>query len=117
MNSRWLKWQEARQQGGYMKMLLLTSHVPLPFDVYLLKYEKDSFVPPHTDKVDHGQHYRLNVIFKKAKLGGDFVCKGAIIDWERIKLFRPDLHEHSISRIESGTRLVLSIGWSWGRAK
>jgi hypothetical protein len=117
MNSRWLKWQEGRQKSGYMKMLLLTSHVPLPFDVYLLKYEKDSFVLPHTDEVESGQHYRLNIILRKAKLGGDFVCQGAIVDKERIKLFRPDLDEHSVSKIESGARLVLSIGWIWGRAK
>jgi hypothetical protein len=113
MSSIWLKWQEGRQETGYLKMLLLSSYVPFPFDIYLLKYVERSFVPNHRDAVEKGQHYRLNVILKKAQRGGDFICEGAIIDWPRIKLFRPDACEHSITTVEKGSRLVLSIGWIW----
>ena len=53
----------------------------------------------------------MNIVLKHAKGGGVFACQKAIINWPRIKLFRPDLSEHSVSAVEMGTRLVLSIGW------
>ena len=111
MASDWLKWREGRQQSGYSKLLLLTGRFPLLFDVYLLKFEKNSSVPVHRDQVAVGRHYRLNIVLKHAKGGGVFTCQRAIINWPRIKLFRPDLSEHSVSAVEEGTRLVLSIGW------
>ena len=111
VSSQWLKWQEGRQHSGYSKLLLLTGHFPLPFDVYLLKFEKNSSVPAHRDLVTVGRHYRLNIVLKHARAGGAFTCKGAIINWPRIKLFRPDLYEHSVSMVENGRRLVLSIGF------
>ena len=111
MSSTWLKWREGRQHSGYSKLLLLTGRFPLPFDVYLLKFEKNSCVPVHRDQVAVGRHYRLNMILKHARVGGVFSCQEAILNWSRIKLFRPDLCKHSVSTVEDGTRLVLSIGW------
>src|SRR5689334_17051929 len=102
MSFNWLKWQEGRQETGYLKMLLLSSYLPIPFDIYLLKYVEGSFVPPHKDVVKKGHHYRLNIILKKPQAGGDFICQGAIVNRPRIKLFRPDLYEHSITKIEKG---------------
>jgi hypothetical protein len=106
-----LRWQRGRQGTGYDKMLLLTARWPLPFDSYLIRYPDGSEIPPHTDPVAAGRHYRLNVILKSPQRGGEFVCATPIIATRRIKLFRPDASDHSVTRVEGGSRYVLSIGW------
>ncbi|MBS1806736.1 MAG: 2OG-Fe(II) oxygenase [Acidobacteria bacterium] len=105
------RWQRGRQNSGYDKMLLLQSWWPLPFDLYLLRYPEGSEVPPHRDTVSFGRHYRLNVILWRAQSGGDFACAHPIVASRRLNLFRPDIHEHSVSRVLRGTRYVLSLGW------
>lgn len=105
------RWQVGRQKSGYDKMLLLWSKFPLPFDIYLIRYKVGSFILPHTDKVKSGRHYRLNIILKESREGGQFVCSNNIINTKRIKLFRPDLYEHSVTELKSGSRYILSFGW------
>lgn len=105
------RWQKGRQGTGYDKMLILHSFIPLPFDIYIIRYYVGSFIPPHVDKVDFGEHYRLNIILKKSKLGGDFICKDPIYESNRIKFFRPDKSEHSVTEVKLGQRYLLSIGW------
>jgi hypothetical protein len=105
------RWQRGRQNSGYDKMLLLQSWLPIPFDLYLLHYPEGSEVPPHRDEVDFGRHYRINIILTTAIKGGDFYCANPIYETPRIKIFRPDINEHSVSRVEQGTRYVLSCGW------
>lgn len=105
------RWRGGRQRSGYEKMLLLQSPFPLPFDAYLLRFTEGSGIPPHTDPVTAGRHYRCNIVIKRAKRGGEFVCASPIFATRRIKLFRPDACEHSVTRVERGTRYVLSIGW------
>ena len=58
-----------------------------------------------------GRHYRCNIVVKRAKEGGEFVCKTPIYATSRIKIFRPDACEHSVTRVVRGSRYVLSIGW------
>ena len=106
-----LRWQRGRQRSGYDKMLLLHSMWPLPFDVYVLRFPEGAEIAPHVDKVSFGAHYRLNIVVKKAASGGEFVCKTPIFETPRIKYFRPDACEHSVTRVNSGSRYVLSIGW------
>jgi hypothetical protein len=106
-----LRWQRGRQGGGYDKMLLLTARWPLAFDSYLIRYPEGSEIPPHIDPVTAGRHYRLNVILKTPQRGGEFVCATPIFATRRIKLFRPDTCEHSVTHVEGGSRYVLSIGW------
>lgn len=105
------RWQRGRQGTGYDKMLLLTARWPLPFDSYLIRYPEGSAIPPHTDPVREGRHYRLNIILKSPRAGGEFICANPIHASRRIKLFRPDACEHSVTRVEGGNRYVLSIGW------
>lgn len=109
--SAWLRWVRGRQQTGYEKMLLATARFPLPFDLYLLRYPTGSSVPPHVDAVDGRRHFRLNVVLREAEVGGEFSCRSAILQTRPIKLFRPDVAEHSVSEIRQGSRLVLSLGW------
>jgi hypothetical protein len=105
-----INWDVGRQQSGYLKKLILSSKIPLPFDVYLLKFPTGAEIKTHTDKVESGKHYRLNIILKKS-VGGDFICQNPIINFSRIKFFRPDISEHAVTKIISGTRYVLSIGF------
>ncbi|MBV8659104.1 MAG: 2OG-Fe(II) oxygenase [Burkholderiales bacterium] len=105
------RWQRGRQGTGYDKMLLLTARWPVPFDSYLIRYPAGASIPPHTDPVQLGQHYRLNVVLKSSPAGGEFVCATPIFASRRIKLFRPDACEHSVTHVEGGSRYVLSIGW------
>lgn len=108
------RWQRGRQQTGYDKMLLLTAHWPLRFDSYLIRYPIGAAIPPHRDRVVSGRHYRLNIVVRKSPGGGEFVCTAPIFSSARIKLFRPDIAEHSVTRVEGGPRYVLSIGWVLG---
>ena len=108
------RWQRGRQGSGYDKLLLGGLPWPLPCDCYLLRFPTGSSVPPHTDRVKQGRHYRLNIILRPAKRGGEFVCARPIHASGRIKLFRPDVEEHSVTTIDEGTRWVLSIGWVRG---
>ena len=108
------RWQVGRQKSGYDKMLLLTGKIPVPFDVYILRFPVESEILEHVDAVESGDHYRLNIIIKKAKSGGLFFCTNSVFETERIKLFRPDISKHSVSKIIAGTRYVLSIGWIRG---
>ena len=105
------RWQSGRQASGYDRMLLLTAKWPVPFDSYLIRYPEGSSIPPHKDPVQRGRHYRLNVILKSPKSGGEFVCSNPIYSSSRIKLFRPDECEHSVTKVQGGSRYVLSIGW------
>jgi hypothetical protein len=101
------RWESGRQRSGYAKLLLVEGGC---FDVYLLKFPPGSRVPPHRDALAGARHYRLNLVLIPAARGGEFVCSEAIVDRPRIKLFRPDVHEHEVREIEAGTRWVLSIG-------
>jgi hypothetical protein len=92
-------------------MLLATARFPLPFDLYLLRYPRGSSVPVHVDPVDEKRHFRVNIILREAHVGGHFRCTRPIFETRRIKVFRPDVSEHSVSEIEQGSRLVLSLGW------
>lgn len=108
------RWQRGRQGSGYDKLLLAGTLWPLPCDCYLLRFPTGALVPPHTDRVSLGRHYRLNIILRAPRRGGEFVCARPIHAGRRIKLFRPDVEEHSVTMIEEGTRWVLSIGWVRG---
>ena len=105
------RWQRGRQHSGYDKMLLLQSRWPLPFDVYVLRFRQGAEIPPHTDPVAEGRHYRCNIVVKAAGEGGTFLCDAPIFATMRIKVFRPDACEHSVTRVVRGSRYVLSIGW------
>lgn len=108
------RWQHGRQGTGYDKMLLATAPWPVPFDCYLLRFPVGTHVPPHTDPVAARGHYRLNIVLKHAAAGGEFQCADPIVSTDRIKFFRPDRSEHSVSLVVGSPRYVLSIGWLWG---
>ncbi|KID57503.1 hypothetical protein JF50_09925 [Pseudoalteromonas luteoviolacea] len=105
------RWQVGRQKSGYQKMLLLGARWPIKFDVYLLKFPEGCEVPEHVDAVSSGRHFRLNLVLKKAKKGGEFMCQTPLYESDRVKFFRPDSCVHAVTQVEQGSRLLLSIGW------
>ena len=107
----YFKWIKGRQKSGYDKMLFCSSSRIIKFDLYLLRFPQGSQILPHTDKVKEGKHYRLNIVLQNAKEGGVFQCDKPIINTKRIKLFRPDINEHSVSKVMSGNRYLISLGW------
>ena len=108
------RWVPGRQGTGYDKMTLFRLWFA---DAYLLRFPEGSYVPAHTDGVPGCRHWRLNVVLRKADRGGEFVCAHAR-RLGRICLFRPDREIHSVTRIDEGTRYVLSLGWALpGRAR
>jgi hypothetical protein len=109
------RWRPGRQGTGYDKMLLLTAPWPIPFDSYLLRYPEGVEIPAHRDPVENRRHYRLNIVLKSPRSGGEFVCAEPIFESRRIKFFRPDQCEHSVTRVVGGNRYVFSLGWLWGR--
>ena len=111
LDANFLKWQSGRQSSGYEKLLLLTNPFIIPFDCYLLRFREGAAIAEHTDPVDGKKHYRVNVILRAAIEGGEFICNNTIINWSRLKLFRPDLAPHAVTPVSKGTRYVLSIGW------
>lgn len=92
-------------------MLLAGMRWPVKFDVYLLRFPEGCEVPPHTDKVPTGEHYRLNIVLKQATSGGEFLCTAPIFSSKRIKFFRPDTCEHEVTKVLKGNRYLLSLGW------
>lgn len=111
------RWEKGRQNTGYEKMLLGFAFWPIPFDVYLLKFSEGQEIPPHTDNVDKGNHYRLNFVLKAAEKGGEFKCLNPIYENTRIKFFRPDKSVHSVTKVIKGQRYLLSVGWVTGSGK
>lgn len=105
-----LPWSKGRQGTGYNKICLFQSK-RLMCDCYLLYYPQGSEIPAHVDEVQEGKHYRLNIMLKRAKKGGEFLCENPIYAKYRTYLFRPDISEHCVTRIDVGWRMMLSIGW------
>lgn len=106
------RWYKGRQESGYDKLLLATAkRFPIPFDLYLLRFNEGSEIPPHKDEVSDGEHHRLNIVIKNAKQGGEFICNNILWQTKRIKYFRSDISEHSVTKVRKGKRYVLSLGW------
>ncbi len=98
------KWESGRQNADYKKLKIV--QISNRFDCYLIKYPPNAVLPEHTDKVNSGRHYRLNIELFGS---GEFKCEQAIFRWWKIVLFRPDINLHSMVNGPSN-RLVLSIG-------
>lgn len=78
--------------------------------VYLVHYPAGHSILPHVDMMSEGRLYKLNCVLVKPKSGGEFICERTILDLlGRIVLFRPDLHRHRVTRIERGSRWLLSF--------
>lgn len=80
------------------------------FSINIVTYPTGSSVMNHIDPVQQGRYYKLNIVLLKPNKGGVFTCSRCIINlFNRLYLFRPDKHEHSVSTIDSGKRVLLSF--------
>ena len=104
-------WSKGRQNTGYEKIKLISCSWPVLFDSYLIRYRIGDGIPPHVDEVSSGEHHRLNIVLWGAGEGGEFICDSTLYESPRIKYFRPDIAEHSVTKVTKGSRYVLSIGW------
>ena len=96
--SKLFRWERGIQNSGYDKMLLCGALWPIKFDTYLLKFSQGSEIAPQIDTINSGKHNRLNIILKKARVVAKFICANPIFATERVKLFRPDISEHQVTR-------------------
>ena len=103
------KWNKGRQATGYDVFTLIQSEY-LALDCHILKYPTDSCIKPHVDKSEGGKHYRLNVELWSAKQGGKFKGQTIFSIFDKVHFVRPDKCEHEVTKIEKGSRWVLSIG-------
>lgn len=105
-----MNWVEGRQKTGYFIHTFFSSW-KFKCDMHIIKYPKGSHIPAHTDPCDDKyNHYRLNIILKRARGGGRLILDKFYIR-SRFVFFRPDVTEHEVTEVRNGTRYVLSIGW------
>ncbi|MBW0147150.1 2OG-Fe(II) oxygenase [Marinobacter arenosus] len=79
-------------------------------NIYLVRYPQGHKVGPHLDMIADGRLYKLNCVLAKPQAGGEFLCEKNIFNlFGRVILFRPDLHQHRVSKIERGNRWLLSF--------
>ena len=113
-----MKWIEGRQGTKYFKCKLLVSE-RFKFDIYLLKYPTGSYIDPHTDPIENGEHHRVNVVLNRGYFDGGvferYYEHKTVFDVHRVNYFRPDLVTHGVTRVTKGTRYTLSIGWIRGK--
>jgi len=108
---RLFKWQQGRQQGcEYFKFPMWYFKIwKFGFDGYILRYNGDSILGKHTDKIEGAKHYRLNIGWGIA----NFCCNNIILKFRIGKLtfylFRPDLYEHSLYIFEKTYKLSLGF--------
>lgn len=115
--SKWLRWENGRQDSGYGKLLLAQSK-SLKFDFYLLRIPVNGFVPRHIDPaVDGFEHHRVNITLNKSCPNtGMVMVEGPAKTWlnKRIMRFRPDLYFHSMTPVDCiwcNHMYILSFGW------
>ena len=104
----------ARERTGLVARALV--HVGTPFedywDVYLIRYQDGSHIPPHRDDAQHGRrHRRLNALLRAPRSGGELWIAGTRVELAvgDAVAFDPDLDEHSVTRVD-GDRLLFSVG-------
>jgi len=110
------KWETGRQHQSenrhkiYRKLKLWSSSfLGFGSDCYIIKYSPYYSLRSHIDPVKTGyRHFRLNITLKG---NGKFHCDKVIINiFNKIILFRPDLHAHYMHNSRR-TRIVLSFGF------
>lgn len=80
------------------------------FNVYLVRYPQGHSIMPHLDMMAEGRLYKFNWVLVKPREGGEFSCDKTVFNlFGRFILFRPDLYQHQVSRIERGQRWLLSF--------
>jgi hypothetical protein len=109
--SNWFNWEQGRKKTYYSKLTIFANPFLIPWHILILKFPEGSNIPEHKDPMKGRRHWRLNIIVKSAKEGGEFICENPIIQSRFLNFFRSDINKHRVTKVVSGTRYVLSIGW------
>ena len=127
-------WVEGRQRSGYSRFGLLPRKLTqfLGLDIVILRMPEGVELPGHKDRVPirrqiwgYSKHMRLNIVIKQPKKGGQlWVLQDMnvnipdaepdfqyIYPENRVYWFVPSHIEHGVTKVEEGTRYVLSFGW------
>jgi hypothetical protein len=109
-----MSWVPGRLGSGYFKFPLVSASLfGFGFDSFILKMPTGSVIERHTDPAIFGKrHFRTNFIFRRAEDGGRFILVDGYAGHGRFHIFRPDIEEHCVSRVNKGTRYALSVGFS-----
>lgn len=100
----------SRPQGDVVKNRVLLQSRRL--SIYLVYYPQGHAIMPHIDMVSEGRLYKLNCVLVRPRAGGSFHCEKTIFNlFDRLVLFRPDIYQHRVSRIERGSRWLLSFAF------
>lgn len=111
-----MKWIPGRQGTGYEKLCIFSSE-RFKCDLYILRYKPGSYINAHVDPISLSEnHHRINIVLRKA-IGGMFAVRSnshlvQTYFFKRIVYFRPDICIHEVTKVLSGTRYVLSLGWT-----
>jgi hypothetical protein len=82
--------------------------------IYLVRYSAGHRVVPHIDAVEEGKLCKVNWVLLKPQQGGKFLCEKTILNlFGRWIVFRPDLYQHEVTRIERGNRWLLTFAFNW----
>jgi len=105
-----MKWTERKEHGGYKKLHIFSlSILGCCFSVELIRCRWDKEVIAHTDCGCN--KYRLMICLKEAEEGGKLECEKFILDTRRVKFYKASDYNHKISKVSTGERLDLSIGF------
>jgi hypothetical protein len=87
----------------------------------LLDYPEGSLVEAHNDGGPDPKQMKpvigcnFNIVLKKAKIGGEFICPQAWVNTSRVKIFNGDKFQHEVTKIEKGNRVLLAFKVSLAR--
>jgi len=85
----------------------------VPHDCFIIRYPVGSYIPSHKDPVQaSAEHHRLNIILDQPAVGGLLIvdhCEYRLLPSDAY-IFRPDLEEHEVTKIEVFDRYVFTVG-------
>lgn len=97
------KWKKGRQNDNYERVKLFESEL-LKADVYLIRVKPLGIIPPHTDTVKSGKHFRFNITI------GGLVTYIEGVGHSLPYLFRPDIQQHMARNHAKEYAYMLSFG-------
>ncbi len=106
------QWYNVGQNISYRKFVFsLRWPITFQFQIHLTRYKSGSWLSEHVDEIhEKERQFRLVLVLKKAKQGGELLCEHFITNRSRLKLFEPCKYKHEVTRVEEGERIVALIG-------
>lgn len=114
-------WVHVGQEISYRKFVLnVRWPITFQFQIFITRYGAGGLLEEHIDSTHEDEkQFRLMVLLKRPKQGGELICEKFIINRGRIKLFEPNRYKHQVTKVVRGERLValISIRYAWKRIR